>query len=84
MSRLEAFVIPPPAVIIPPAPSPVVVIFVSQMITVVPYNTVDNIEACSGIICTEQGINSLTFTATDEIPNVDVEFIVSWQEVNWI
>ena len=56
----------------------------AQMITVIPYNTVDNIAACSGIICTEQGINSLTFTATDEIPNVDVEFIVSWQEVNWI
>lgn len=55
----------------------------AQSIRVSPYSTVENIEACSGVYCIGQGENSLTFSC-DEIPDVDIKFIIEFSEVVYI
>lgn len=55
----------------------------AQIITVAP--TTASIVAAteSGIYCSGQGANSLTFTCTSA-PTSDIKFLVSWQDAKWV
>lgn len=54
----------------------------TQLITCAPVATAENLEAITygGVYCTGQAENSLTFTAITEVPEIDVQFNVTFME----
>lgn len=55
----------------------------AQIIQCAPYGASMSVAVESGIYCSGQAADSLTFTCTS-VPTEDVQFVVSWQDCVWV